>query len=291
MRTRSWFLIAAFLLRCGSGGFAQEPGDTPREPHTVTSPTIKAASYGFDLLDIGRVMEDKLSFQLSGTLQSKHIWHGFDLMDDHGVFFPVATATLADTGLSAKIIGAYGIGTGVDRRDELNGALFYSRDLLPETRYATHSTLNYFYYGKPRQPSRRADAQEIGMSLSWPKLLGDRGLVPNYYFGSLWPSESDSLVRNISGFLHVFGLAYEWEMPGLRSDGRLQPLRLAGDVTYNDGFGGAGHGWSHMALGVSTNLSRAGLGITPALYYQVSLDHLVNVEDELWAGVTFSYSF
>jgi hypothetical protein len=44
----------------------------------------------------------------------------------------------------------------MSQRDELNGALFYSRDFLPEARWALHGPRDYFYYGKPRVPSQRA---------------------------------------------------------------------------------------------------------------------------------------
>ena len=248
-------------------------------------------SYGFDLGDIGRAVQEKLSVQVSGTLQSKHIWHGFDLMDGHPVFFPVATLALGDTGFSAKVIGACVIGGETSQRDELDGALFYSRDLLPDTRWATQGTLNYFYYGKPRISSRRADAQELGLSLSWPKLLGGTPLVPSYYVGDLWPGEHGSLVSGISGFIHVLGLTYNWALPNPGPEDHAQIFKLYGDLTYNDGFGGAGHGWSHVTLGTSTNLMAGKVIVTPALNYQVSMNDAITPETGFWGGVTFTYYF
>jgi len=70
----------------------------------------------------------------------------------------------------------------------------------------------------------------------------------------LWPTEGDSLLNGISGFIHVFGLACDMGVPHLQPAGEPQPFRISGNVTYNDGFGGAGHGWSHAAVGVSTKI-------------------------------------
>jgi hypothetical protein len=242
-------------------------------------------------LDVGRAVQEKLSVQVSGTVQSKHIWHGFDLMAGHSVFFPVATIGLGDTGFSAKVIGACAIGGDVSQRDELDGALFYSRDLLPETRWAIHGTLDYFYYGKPRVPSQRADAQEIGLGLSWPKLLGDGAPVPSYYLGRLWPTEHDSLVSGISGFIHVFGLTYNLAVPNAGTQDHTQFFKLYGDLTYNDGFGGAGHGWSHLTFGTSTDLAAGKVIITPAINYQLSMKDSINPKSGFWGGVTFTYRF
>jgi hypothetical protein len=261
-------------------------------------------SYGFDVGDVGRQTQEgspnakhrvwepeTLSVKVSGTVQSKHIWHGFDLMVGHSVFFPAATLTLGDTGFSAKLFGAYAIGGGVGPRDELDCALFYTRDLLPDAPYATHGTLNYFYYGKPRVPSQRADAQEIGLSLSWPKLLGDGAPVPSYYFGSLWPSEHDSQVGGIAGFIHVFGLTYKLAVPNAGTQDHTQYFKLYSDLTYNDGFGGAGRGWSHMTFGTSTDLVAGKVIITPAINYQVSIKDSITPENGFWGGVTFTYRF
>ena len=229
--------------------------------------------------------------QVSGTVQSKHMWHGFDLMDGHPVFLPVATMILGETGFSAKVIGVCAIGGDVSQRDELDGALFYTRDFLAEARWATHATLDYFYYGKPRISSQRADAQEVGLGLSWPKLLGDGAPVPSYYLGRLWPTEHDSLVSGISGFLHVFGLTYNLAVPNPGTQDQPQLFKLYSDLTYNDGFGGAGHGWSHMTFGTSTDLTAGKVIITPALNYQVSLKNSLTPENGFWGGVTFTYRF
>jgi len=239
------------------------------------TPIIKYLWYGFDLLDIRRGLEGKIGVELSATVQSKHIWHGFDLLDDHGVFFPVASVSLADTGLSGKIIGAYALSGGFEKSDELNYAAFYTGTLLDETRHVTKFTANYFYYGKPKVNHQKSDAQEIGVSFSWPKLLGESSLLPNYYVGALWPSRSHSNISGCSGFIHVLGLAYDLKVGDFWPGSQKQVFRFSGDITYNDGFGGAEHDWSHIVLGVSTNLGSGDTTITPYLKYQICMDDSV----------------
>jgi len=66
------------------------------------------------------------------------------------------------------------------------------------------------------------------------------------------------------------------------------------DITYNDGYGGAGvdHDWSRANLGVSTSFQMAdNLDFTPALYYQISMDDSVNDEDEVWTSLGLTYKF
>jgi len=272
---------------------APRPSPVVEDPDPSSDPTILpfVPSYGFDLSDVGRTVQEKLSVQMSGTVQSKHIWHGFDLMAGHSVFFPAATLTMADTGLSAKVIGAYAIDGGLGQRDELDGALFYARDFLPEARWATQGALNYFYYGKPRVPSQRADAQEIGLGLSWPKLLGDGAPVPSYYVGNLWPSEHDSRVSAIAGFIHVFSLTYRLAVPNPGAQDHPHVFKLYSDLTYNDGFGGVGRGWSHVTFGTSTDLTAGKATITPALNYQLSMKDSINPKSGFWGGLTFTYRF
>jgi len=254
-------------------------------------PIIKYLWYGFDLLDIRRGIEGRIDVELSATVQSKHIWHGLDLMDDHGVFFPVAGVSLGDTGFAAKIIGAYALSSGFERSDELNYAGFYSGGFLEDTRYATDFTANYFYYGKPKVSRRMADAQEVGASFSWPKLLGDASLVPSYYVGCIWACRAHSGLSGITGFIHVFGLAYDLKVDDFWPGGQEQSFRFSGDITYNDGFGGVDQDWSHAVLGLSTSLGSGNLGITPYINYQISMEDTVNSEDELWSGVNFTYRF
>jgi len=242
-------------------------------------------------LDIRPGIEGKISVELSTLVQSKYIWHGLDLLDDHGIVFTMATVSLADTGLSGTIIGAYPLSSGLVRSTELDYAVFYSGALWKDTPWVTNFTTNYFYYGKPKVSRARSDTQEIGTGFSWPRLLGDSGLSPNYYFGRLWPTRSQSNLEGCEGFIHIFGLNYDLAIPDFWSAGKSQTFKLSGDITYNDGFGGVEHDWSHAVFGISTCLENKHISITPYVNHQISMDDSVNNENEIWCGVNCTYRF
>ncbi len=239
--------------------------------------------------------KDDIGIDLSTTFVSKHMWHGFDLLDDHGAFIPVATIDFGDTGFSGKVIGVYPMSSGFEKSVEFNYAAFYKGSFLEDSRYVTDLTVNYFYYGKPKVARRKADTQEIGINLCWPELInvGGSSVVPSYYFGSIWPSKSDSDNSGCEGFIHVFGLGYDLNVPAFWPDKKEQVFSFFGNISYNDGFGGKSvdSDWSHAVIGLRTNLGRGNLTIAPGLYYQISMDDSVNDEDELWCGLTLTYSF
>jgi hypothetical protein len=293
MKTRMTLISIVFLLSMGSiCQAAQETKKGKLEADANAMPVIKYLWYGFDLLDIRRGLEGKIAVDLSTTVQSKHMWHGFDLYDDHGVVMPAVGVTLGDTGFSGKYIRAYPLAGGMEKSEQSIYALFYTGAFLKDTPYATNFTTNYFYYGMPRIGGAKSDCQEIGTTFSWPKLLGDSGLVPNYYFGILWPTRSNTNLEGSEGFIHTFGLAYNLAAPDFWGAGKSQTFRLSGDITYNDGFGcGAGYGWSHAVLGISTDLKKGNFTVTPFLNYQISMLDSVNDEDELWCGVNATYRF
>jgi len=264
---------------------------TTIDPNAV--PIVKYRWFGFDLLDIWRGIEGKIGVELSTTVQSKNMWHGFDLYDDHGVFMPGVGITLGDTGFSGKIIGGYPLSGGMEKSVMMLYALFYTGAFLEDTPYVTNFTTNYFYYGLPRVHGAKSDTQEVGVTFAWPKLLGDNGLLPNYYVGILWPSVSHSNMEGSEGFIHVFGLAYDFAVPDFWAKGSSQGFRLSSDLTYNDGFGSgfAEHDWSHATLGASTNLGIGNLMITPYVNFQISMDDSVNKNDEIWCGVNLTFRF
>ncbi len=263
------------------------------DPNSV--PIIKYLWYGFDLLDIRRGIEGKISIDVTATVQSKHMWQGFDLMDDHGVFIPVIGVTLGDTGFSGKVIGGYGLAKGLSNSRDLHYAAFYSGALLKDTPYATNIVANYFYYGKPELIKRKNDSQELGTTFFWPGLIkaGNGCITPSYYIGYLWASRSNSNIRGCEGFIHIFGLGYDFEMPDFWGEGETQAFKLYGNLTYNDGFGGAAveHDWSHSVLGISTDFKKGNFTITPFVNYQISMEDSVNDEDELWCGLNTTYRF
>ena len=283
-------LVSVISVCCG-----QETEKVKLEADSNAMPVIKYLWYGFDLLDILPGIEGKISVDLTATVQSKHIWHGIDLLDDHGVFIPVGTITLGDTGFSGKVIGGYCLSKGFSNSRDLHYAVFYTGAFLKDAPYATNFTANYIYYGKPEISDRKGDSQEFGSTFFWPKLIaaGDGYITPSYYLGYIWASRSNSNISGCEGFIHVFGLGYDFEIPNFWPGGEKQAFKLFGDITYNDGYAGSAieHDWSHATLGISTDLKKGNLTISPSLNYQISMEDSVNDENELWCGISATYRF
>ena len=162
MNVTRFFFTGLFLLGVMSVSQAQEAEKVGQVEDLSTTPIIASPIYGFDVLDIARGLEGKIDLELSGTFTSKHMWHGLDLLDDHGAFIPVATAIFGDSGFNAKIIDVYPLSSGFERSVERNYAGFYTGAFLGDTPWATDFTVNYFYYGKPKVPGHKGDSQEVG---------------------------------------------------------------------------------------------------------------------------------
>ena len=295
MKSKIFLPIPILMISIICISHAQEAVESGQAQVPDAVPSIKSMTYGFDVLDIVRGLKGKIDIDLNGTFTSKHIWHGFDLLDDHGAFIPVGTLVFGDSGFSAKIIDVYPLSSGFERSVERNYACFYTGTLLEDTPWITSFTTNYFYYGKPKVPGRKADAQEVGSTFFWPELIsiGDNHFTPSYYLGYICASVHNSNIRGCEGFIHVFGLEFEVDISDLLPGDNSQALRFFGDITYNDGFGGTtvAHDWSHVVFGMSTQLQKGRLAVTPSLSYQISMDDSVNTENELWCGINAACRF
>jgi hypothetical protein len=296
MKIRTFLFIGVFLLSINSiSTQAQETKEVDQIKGVNSIPVIKTKFYDFDVLDIGRGLKGKIDFELSSTFVSKHIWHGLDLFDDHGAFLPVGTIIFGDSGFTAKIIDVYPMSSGFEKSVERHYAGFYTGTLLQDTPWATNFTTSYYYNGKPKTANKKGDTQEIGITFFWPKLIaaGNGYITPSYYFDYIWASKSNSDMRNCEGFIHVFGIAYDFEIPDFLMTGKKQNFRLFGDLTYNDGFVGSTieHDWSHAVIGISTNFTKGNWTITPSLSFQKSMEDSVNTEDEFWSSISVTYRF
>ncbi|MHC4397217.1 MAG: hypothetical protein ACYS1A_16385 [Planctomycetota bacterium] len=295
MKVITFLFIIAFLLGMMGVSQAQEAGKSGQGEILGAMPIIRSLFHGFDVLDIGRGLEEEIDFELSTIFTSKHMRHGLDLLNDNGAFIPIGTVIFGESGFIAKIIDVYPTTSGFETSVERNYAGFYTGALLQETSWATNFTLNYFYYGKPKVPGNKMDAQEFGSTFFWPRLMavGNGYITPSYYLGYIWPSTSNSILRGCEGFIHVFGLGYDFAIPDFWPGGQEQAFRLFGDITYNDGYGSPTieHDWSHAIIGMSTNLKKGNLTITPSLNYQVSMEDSVNNENELWCVISATCRF
>jgi hypothetical protein len=231
---------------------------------------------------------------LDTTYVSKYIWHGFDLYGDHGAIQPSVDIDLWGSGFGVMVFHSRANRSGFRNMEEFNYIPYYSNSAFADSAWATDYSVSWLYYDYYDNKSSDADLQEVVLSFSWPNLpLG--GIVPSYTTGKLWPTSSNAPgMRNIGGWVHVFGLGYDLKTSPIVPGTDEQVFSLIADLTYNDGYNGADvdHDWSHVTLGVSTSFDLGNnLTFAPAVYYQISMDDSVNDEDEVWTGLSLSYSF
>ena len=237
--------------------------------------------------------DSDLGVDVDLTWVSKYIWRGIDLYDDKAAFQPSATFDLGE-GFSANIWwstagSSGGGGTSTVDGEELDYSLTYANTVNEGDQTQMDYALSWVYYDYPDAPSKDTDAQEFNLVLTWPQLC-TFGVTPMYQVIYGWPSKSGGANRETAGFVHVFGMNYDFELEGLE-----QPLNFMAAAVYNDGTYGASvdHDWSHILWGLSTSFTCPATGgtFTPAIYYQTSMDDSVNPEDEFWTGISYSYSF
>lgn len=242
----------------------------------------------------------KLAIDFDATYVSKYIWRGYDLFDDHAALQPSVNLDLFGSGFSANVWGSIPMGSssnrhhglevtdGINILQEYDYTIAYNTSLFQDQFYALDLGVNYIYYDFPKVNSMLVpDTQEIGISAALPNLIkiGDTALVPSYYGGKLWPSDSH-LGFDVAGGYHSFALGCDLPIPET-----AYALSLSADINYNDGMFGSDHDWSHATLGISTSVPVGRVTFTPFLSYQISMDESVNYEEELYGGLSVSVSF
>ncbi len=234
---------------------------------------------------------------LEGSVEARYlsrfIWRGFDIYSNN------------HSGLQTEIdLDLYGTGFGFNTwYSRAVGEDFENQQWMPFTFYykddigAMDYKVGWTYYSHPDEPRKAADMQEIFGKFSLPM---SNGLTPHYTVAALWPSEGKSTVKNNGGWVHIFGMDYNWKPEGFTQD-----VKLSAEIVYNDGFapGSAGksglvngktvdHDWSHAVFGIATDYKlQNNLVFTPGLYYQASMDDSVNSSDEYWVSLGMKYLF
>lgn len=273
----------------------------------------------FSVVGLAQAQEDPLGVTLDATWVSKHLWYGVDVLDDKGAFQPSVDVDLFGSGFSINVWASYP--TAVGDMNKGGGSAGTSR--VDATRYdytAAYSTVfcegepgavavtaHWRYYDFIDQQNEAGDAQEAGVQIALPELC-PAGVVPSYFVGRIWPAAGSAgtnsagtpkpdLPMDYDGWVHIFGLAYDWKLPGLTPDTPEQVISLSAAAVYNDGFtdnaaGTVDHDWSHALFGVSTSLELAeNVHLTPAVYYQSSWEDSVNPEDEIVFSIGASCKF
>jgi hypothetical protein len=255
----------------------------------------------FSMAGVGHAVETEygeLGIDVDATWVSKYIFRGIDMLDDKAAFQPSINFDLFDTGLSFTVWSSFagsskggGLISTVDG-EEWNYVLTYANSAFDGEQYKTNYALSWVYYDFPDIASKDMDRQEFNLAISMPDLC-PAGVVPSYQVIYNWPAQGGGFVRDISGYIHVFGLGYDLSVPGFLPDNPEQVLSFSAAAVYNDGTYGSNvdHDWSHILWGVSTSVDLPYGTLTPAVYYQTSMDKSVNWEDEFWCGISYGISF
>ena len=255
--------------------------------------------------------EGDLGVTVDATWVSKYIWRGFDILDDKAAFQPSIDLNLWDSGFHFTVWTSWagsskGAGSvSTVNLQEWDYAISYEDTLLEGDQIQTDYTVAWVYYDYPDEPSSARDAQEFNVDFSWPRIC-PFGVVPHYQLIYNWPAEGGPVdqvaqdagiprYRDEEGFVHIFGMSYDTTVPGFMPDNPEQKLSFTMDMVYNDGTYGAAvdHDWSHIVWGLTAPMRCPWTGgtLTPAVYYQKSMDDSVNDENELWTGLSYTYKF
>jgi len=240
---------------------------------------------------------------------SSYIYRGFDIYGpgSHSAIQPYTVLDFWGTGFGASILWSRANGDGYENWEGLTYSLFYQNSAWSGAPYATNYTVGWRWYNFPDGPvyvpsspchDRDLDHWEFFGIVSLPEVC-PAGVVPYYELIYISPAEggryldgcNHSWFRDAAGFIHNFGLAYDWAVPGLLPDVPEQTIRLFAEATYNDHAGGnyvdggdkVDHDWSHCTFGATTEFPLDDQCVLEAgVFHQHSMDDSVNTQEETW---------
>ena len=193
--------------------------------------------------------EKELGITLDLTYRSKWITKGCEGYGSDPGFFKTIDLNLWDTGFGVAVTHQDAMNSGWVNKERLNYDIYYKNSLFNDVAYKTNYKIKWRYKHYPNRPRTSKNSQEWRLDLSWPNILPVEHLFPYYTVYYEYPAGSHYDNQDISGWLHLFGLGYDWNLSELPN-----PLRLSADVAYRDGLGGQtkDHDWAYATLGLST---------------------------------------
>jgi len=231
-------------------------------------------------------MIDGVDVTLDLTYTTKYIWRGFNLFGSQGALQPSVNFAF-ENGFSANIWASYATGSGYVNATEYDYTLAYSNSILDDV-YQTNYTVGWRYYDYIDTQSRGNDLQELFAVITMPNLVGN-GFTPHAGYFQMWNARSYSGNVFKGGSIFLAGFDYDFTLDAAPE----LPMTFTWDIVYNDGVGiGVDSDLSHMVWGLKTAMEcPMGGKIVPAVYFQNSFEDTVNTSDELWASLSYSYTF
>jgi hypothetical protein len=252
--------------------------------------------------DAAQTATDPMGITVDLSYTSKYIWRGFDILDNVGAFQPSINMDLG-SGFSANVWMSYSGSSGHLNGDsstsrvnltEYDYTLAYNGTAYEDCPWKTNYQVGWRYYDFIDTPSKDNDVQEVFLTGSMPALM-DNGVVPHFGVFQMWEAEQGASKattgRDYSGTIYLMGFDYGFTL----DQAPELPMTFSWDIVYNDGTGAASvdHDWSHMVWGLKTAMTcpMTGAKIVPAVYFQNSFEDTVNTQDELWASISYAFSF
>jgi hypothetical protein len=272
----------------------------------ATVAPVGAQEWQGDLLGI----QGGLHGSVAASWDSKYLWRGFDLYEDKSALHLLADLSLFDTGFGISAAGHRAAPAGFEDKERWDFSAYYQNALFKDQPHLTQFKFAWVYYAYPELNAPESlDLQEAGLLLSWPSILPVKGLCPSYALINMWQASEISRLADGNGWLHILMLDYGFSIPSLvGGKSKEQLVKLHSELVYNDGFSptprrpyndwrvlypNPDHDWSDAVFGASTDFNFGyGLTLTPAIYYQLTMDKSINQDDdELWTALTAKWSF
>jgi hypothetical protein len=226
------------------------------------------------------VMADAGDIGVTAAVDSKYIWRGFDVFDDHGIYSANLNVDLG-SGFAFDLWSGAPIGSGNEDARENNYIVSYAGTCGAGETGQVDYGVNFIYYDFYKVNSD-SDGLEVGITLDLPnvfQLLGSPvGL--SYALGHVWSDDGN------------FGSG-QYQNVALGST--IGTVDVSVDLGHWRGFagndGGAiDGGASHIGCTLGTALEVAGHELSPYISYQHSLEDNVNADsDEVSGGISLSF--
>lgn len=220
------------------------------------------------------VMADAGDVGVSLAVDSKYMWRGFDVYDDHGIYSGNLNVDLG-SGFAFDLWGGGPIGSGNEEGKEVDYTFSYAGTCGEGETGQVNYGVFYTYYDFI-QLNSLADVMEVGITIGLPNVFQIAGS----------PVSFDYL------------LAHGWSDEGVFDSGQYQDFKLSStvgeiDVALNLGhwarFAGLDNDASHFGVTLGTSLELSGYELSPYIAFQHSMDDLVNDDDEVWGGISLEF--